>query len=220
MGTSVEVQGKFYGCTGIVFCGTDLRGAYRGAPLLQWPVNMIAGAGILTALVFIYFRYKKRPMVKWLSSVPAAISAITFFALITLLLGFIPQDDPDANRYLRLLGFTHMKNSWMMMISGMYFLVILGMVTLRRSQPLSRKNLGFLLNHAGLWITISAGYLGSGDLIRLHLSVVEGREPTNQVLNPLTQQMYELPFSVKLQDFNIKEYNPKIGIMMAGSHSS
>ena len=189
----------------------------KGAPLLQWPVNMFAGTGIIIVLLFIGLRFKKRPIVKWMSSVPAAISAISLFAFITLLLGFIPQDNPDANRYLGLLGFTHMKNSWMMMISGMYFLVVLGMVALRRSQPMNRKNLGFLLNHVGLWITIAAGYLGSGDLMRLHLSVTEGRAPTNQVVNPMSQQLYELPFTVQLLDFNIEEYNPKIGIMDARS---
>ncbi len=189
----------------------------KGAPLLQWPLNIIIGCGIIITLSFLHFKFRKRPIIKWLSSVPAAISAISFFALVTLLLGFIPQDDPDASRFLRLTGFTHMKTSWMMMISGMYFLVTLGMVALRRSQPLTRKNLGFLLNHVGLWITIAAGYLGSGDLMRLHLSVVEEGGATNQVINPVSRQIYELPFSVKLIDFNIEEYNPKIGIMNGNS---
>jgi hypothetical protein len=185
----------------------------RGAPLLKWPVNVVVGAGILLLLFIIYYRYKSRPMVKWLSSVPAAISAISFFALVTLLLGFIRQDDTDANRYLNLLGITHMKNSWLMMISGLYFLTTLGLVALRRAIPLRRKNLGFLLNHAGLWITIAAGYLGSGDLMRLDLTVWEGRPSVSQAMDKRTQQVHTLPFAVRLIDFNIEEYNPKLAIM-------
>lgn len=185
----------------------------RGAPMLKWPVNMFVGAGILLMLFIIYYRYKSLPMVKWLSSVPAAISAISFFALVTLLLGFIKQDDADVNRYLRLLGLTHMKNSWLMMVSGMYFLTTLGLVALRRATPLKRKNLGFLLNHAGLWITIAAGYLGSGDLMRLDLTVWEGQPSTNQAMDKRTQQVYTLPFAVRLIDFNIEDYNPKLAIM-------
>ncbi len=174
---------------------------------------MMVGIGLLLLLFIIYFRLKSRPMIKWLSSVPAAISAISFFALVTLLLGFIPQDDADANRYLRLLGMTHMKNSWLMMISGLYFLTTLGLVALRRATPFKRKNLGFLLNHAGLWITIAAGYLGAGDLMRLNLTVLDDHGGTNQAVNKRTRGEYTLPFSVKLEDFNIEHYNPKLAIL-------
>ncbi len=185
----------------------------KGAPLLKWPVNMVVGALILLLLLIIYFRLKSRTMVKWLSSVPAAISAISFFALVVLLLGFIPQDDTDANRYLKLLGMTHMKNSWLMMISGLYFLTTLGLVALRRATPLRRKNLGFLLNHAGLWITIAAGYLGAGDLMRLNLTVLEDQAGTNQAVNKRDSEAYLLPFSVRLEDFNIENYNPKLALL-------
>lgn len=184
----------------------------KGAPLLKWPVNGVVGVGLLFLLFIIYFRFKSRPVVKWLSSVPAAISAISFFALVTLLLGFFPQDDPDANRYMSLLGMTHMKNSWLMMISGLYFLTTLGLVALRRATPFKRKNLGFLLNHAGLWITIAAGYLGAGDLMRLNLTVLENQESTNQAVDKRSGDTYLLPFSVRLEDFNIEYYNPKLAI--------
>ena len=184
----------------------------KGAPLLKWPANMVVGVVILLLLFIIFFRFKNRPMVKWLSSVPAAISAISFFALVTLLLGFLKQDDANANRYLSLLGLTHMKNSWLMMISGLYFLTTLGLVALRRATPLRRKNLGFLLNHAGLWITIAAGYLGAGDLMRLNLTVMENHGSTNEAVNKRDGEAYLLPFSVRLEDFNIEHYNPKLAI--------
>ncbi len=195
---------------GLIF---EVLSGGKGAPLLKWPVNMGVGAGMVLLLFIIYYGFKSRPMVKWLSSVPAAISAISFFALVVLLLGFIPQDDANANRYLKLLGLTHMKNSWLMMVSGMYFLTSLGLVALRRATPIRRKNLGFLLNHAGLWITIAAGYLGAGDLMRLNLTVLEEHGGMSQAVNQRTQQSYTLPFSVKLIDFNIENYNPKIAIL-------
>jgi hypothetical protein len=105
-----------------------------------------------------------------------------------------------------------MKNSWLMMISGLYFLTTLGFVALRRATPFSRKNLGFLLNHAGLWITIAAGYLGAGDLMRLNLTLLEEHGGTSQAMNKRTQEAYMLPFSVKLEDFNIEYYNAKLAI--------
>lgn len=198
----------------LVFMGLifEVLSGGKGAPLLKWPVNMMVGAGLLLLLFIVYFRFKSRPIVKWLSSIPAAISAISFFALVVLLLGFIHQDDAGANRYLKLLGMTHMKNSWLMMISGLYFLTTLGMVALRRAIPLRRKNLGFLLNHAGLWITIAAGYFGAGDLMRLNLTVMEGQGSTNQAVDKRTGEAYLLPFSVRLVDFNIEHYKPKLAI--------
>lgn len=195
---------------GLIF---EVLSGGKGAPLLTWPVNMVVGAGLLLLLFIVHYRFKSRPMVKWLSSVPAAISAISFFALVTLLLGFLKQDDANANRYLSLLGLTHMKNSWLMMISGLYFLITLGLVALRRATPLRKKNLGFLLNHAGLWITIAAGYLGAGDLMRLNLTVMEEHAGVNQALDQRTQDAYLLPFSVKLLDFNIENYNPKLALL-------
>ena len=185
----------------------------RGAPLIQWPVNLIAGTTLPAILIMLRFRLKKHALIKWFSSVPAAISAISFFALVVLLLGFIPQDDPNAHKYLHLLGLAHMKNSWLMMVSGFYFLVTLGFVTIRRATPFNRKNLGFLLNHAGLWITIAGAYLGSGDLERLNVPVLEGHPAVSAGTDLKTGKVSRLPFSIRLEDFNIQEYNPKMAII-------
>ena len=189
----------------------------KGAPQLQWPVNAIVGVIIISSVGIIYAKSRKNPIIKWISSVPAAISAISFFAIVTLLLGFIPQDGESGSRFVNLLGFSHMKNSWLMMVSGLYFLVALGFVTMRRTQPLNRKNIGFLLNHAGLWITIAAGYLGAGDLEKKNLRLLEGNEASNIAVNMRTGTMDKLPFSVQLLDFDIEDYNPKIAIVNASS---
>ncbi len=189
----------------------------KGAPQLQWPANAILGMVILVLVLVISWRLRKNPVIKWLSSVPAAISAISFFALVVLLLGFIPQNPSTSNRFLNLLGLTHVKNSWLMMMSGLYFLVALGFVAVRRARPLTRKNMGFLLNHAGLWITIAAAYLGAGDLETLDLRLVEGHRAMNIALNMKTRQVDSLPFQVSLKDFSIEDYNPKLAVFDASS---
>lgn len=199
----------------LVFLGLILEvlSGGNGAPLLKWPLNFGIGLVLVLSLLIVHFGFKSRPIVKWLSSIPAAISAICFFALVVLLLGFIPQDIPDANHYLSVLGLTHMKRSWLMMVSGLYLLFSLGLVSLRRVTPISRRNMGFLLNHVGLWITIAAGYFGAGDLMRLNLTVIEGHAGMNQAVDPRTQASYTLPFSVQLLDFNIDYYQPKLTIL-------
>lgn len=185
----------------------------KGAPLLSWPANAVAGIGIILFVGIIYFQSKNHRIVKWLASVPAAISAISFFAVVTLLLGFIKQDGAAESQWVNMLGFSRMKNSWLMMVSGMYFLVTLGFVSMRRSQPLNRRNIGFLLNHLGLWITIAAGYLGSGDLQKRTIQLMEGHPAMNMSINRATRQVDTLPFATRLIDFSIEDYNPKMAVL-------
>jgi hypothetical protein len=83
------------------------------------------------------------------------------------------------------------------------------MVILRRSYPLSRKNIGFLLNHFGLWLTLMAVAIGSGDLQRLRISLFEKTDYLNKGISS-NHEIYTLPFSLKLLDFRMETYNPKI----------
>lgn len=195
---------------GLIF---EVLSGGKGAPVLAWPVNFILGCVLLVLLPVVYFLFRKKHLVKWLSGIPAAISAITFFAFVVLLLGFIPQDNPHAGNMIRLIGLDHVKRSWLMMVSGMYFLVTLGFVALRRMRPMNLKNIGFLLNHAGLWIIIAAGYLGAGDLQRMNITLAEGHDFTNKAVDQKNGKMAEMPFSVRLEDFYIDQYNPKMGLL-------
>lgn len=201
---------------GLIF---EVLSGGSGAPLPEYPVNILAGILLPILLAGLYLLFRRHPLIKWLSSVPAAISAIAFFAAVVLLLGFIPQGNPDTNRYMHLMGLSHIKNSWLMMVSGFYFLITLGMVTIRRARTLTRRNLGFLLNHAGLWITIASGYLGSGDLVRLNIQVIEGQEAISTGWDTKTGNPVPLPFSLVLEDFDIEEYPPKIAVVDGRSGS-
>ena len=197
---------------GLIF---EVLSGGKGAPLLAWPANAVAGAGILGFVAIIYFQSKNHRIVKWLASVPAAISAISFFAFCTLLLGFIKQDGAHDANWVNMLGFSRMKNSWLLMVSGLYFLATLGFVTMRRITPLNRKNIGFLLNHLGLWITIAAGYLGSGDLEKRTMQLMEGHAAMNMVMDRKAQAIDTLPFATRLIDFSIEDYNPKMAVLDA-----
>ena len=178
---------------------------------LHWPFNIITGIILVVILILTHLIFRKKSFIKWLSSVPAAISAITFFAFIVLLLGFIPQQNPHAQNLIKIMGLTSIRDGWLLTISGIYLLVCLGLVILRRALPLNRRNIGFLFNHAGLWIVVFAGSLGSSDLVRLNIHLTEGQEYKNVGTDP-NGKAVSLPFSLKLLDFTIDEYPPKIGI--------
>ena len=178
---------------------------------LHWPVNLIAGLTLVILLIIIRLFFRRVPFVKWLSSIPAAVSSISFFAVVVLLLGFIPQQNPDAPGIIKILGLNSIRNGWLLLVSGLYLITCLGLVILRRFLPLNLRNIGFMLNHAGLWIILFAGSLGTGDLKRLTIQLTEGQEYRNSGIDQAGNEV-PLPFSFRLLDFTIDEYPPKIGI--------
>jgi hypothetical protein len=175
------------------------------------PYNLIMFLALIGILIFVHFYFRYKPVVKWLSSVPCSISAISMYALLVLLMGFITQQGENQSRWLQLLGLNHLKNSWPFLLIQIYLLVSLGLVVLRRGIPFHGKNLGFLLNHLGLWITLAAAGLGSGDLKRVSIDLQENGKFNNVGYKP-DHSRFEMPFSMKLVDFNIEMYDSKIAV--------
>jgi len=173
------------------------------------PKNLIILFASIAILVMVNVFFRKSAVVKWFSSIPCSISAITSYAGLVLLMGFIRQDGAGQIQWMQQLGLNHMKNSWPFLFIEVYLFISLGLVVLRRSYPLSRKNLGFLLNHFGLWLTLVAVAIGSGDLQRLRISIFESGDFVDKGVKT-GHEIYNLPFSLKLLDFKMEIYNPKI----------
>lgn len=182
----------------------------KGIFLPGWPTNLFIII-ILIAYFIIAHKFVKGPMVKWLSSPVAAISAISILTILILMMGFIKQGDEEAPEFIRLIGLNQVTNSWAYLFCSIYLVIILGFTIVRRSLPLSVKNFAFFLNHAGLWIVIVAASLGSADLWKLRMTLVEGN--TVFSAHDDNRNRYELPFAIKLFDFKIEEYPPGIGLI-------
>lgn len=187
----------------------------HGLPPLRFPVNIISLLVFIVIIIFSNSYFRQSAIIRWAAGIPAAISAIALFTVMAMFMGFFPQDDSAVSATARLLGLSHMKSSWPMALTQVYFLFVLGSVTMRRCYPLNRRNAAFLINHLGLWITISAAVLGSGDLRRLTIKLQEGA--TNFKDMAIDQQMglYTLPFKLKLTDFRMEEYHPKVAVINA-----
>ena len=179
---------------------------------IQCPANLFLGIAIIILLLLIYFLFKKKSFVKWLSSLPVAISAICFYTFLVLLMGFIPQGSPKASGFIHEIGLSDIVSSHAFLFAQIYFLVILGMVTLRRSFPLKGKNIAFFLNHFGLWLTLFAASIGAGDMQKITLTV----NKTNAVyygVNQNGEAIHDLGIAIQLKEFNIEEYPPKAFII-------
>jgi heme/copper-type cytochrome/quinol oxidase subunit 4 len=183
----------------------------QGISIPSFPFNMYAGMAFITTIVFLHFFYRDDQFVRWLSTMPAATSSILLITLLTILMGVFNQTDPEAEGIFAALGLTHMKNSWVFLLAQLYVLSSLGLVTLRRSIPLKKKNIGFILNHAGLWIVIATASLGTGDLQRLRMELHKG-EPVWYAFDG-SSHVRQLPFALELVNFDIEEYPPQLAIV-------
>jgi hypothetical protein len=183
----------------------------RGAAVkpVSTPSNIFIGIGFVLLLLFLSIGYKDKPLVIWLSGVPAAISAISLFFMLMILMGIIPQEQTDVSAFFGRTGLWHIKSSWPFLFSEVYFLTVLGIVTIRRSVPFKGYNIGFFFNHLGLWVAITAALLGAGDIQTININLLTGGQESNIGISRQGETM-KLPFTLKLLQFTIQEYNPRL----------
>lgn len=185
----------------------------QAMPPMRFPNSLYIGLALANIIIFLFFAYRKHPAVKWLSTVPAAISSISLLVFLTLLMGLVEQntDLTDGHSF----GFHHIKSTWYLVLSLLYILLSLGLTTLQRITQWRKGNLGFVLNHLGLWIVLFAAFAGSNDLQRVDVQLQEGKTQWN-AMSP--RGAAALPCSIKLLDFELEEYTPELELLQR--HSS
>lgn len=180
------------------------------APKISWPANLISIALLANVSLLLYLLSRKRAVFKWFYSVPASIAGVTLFVAPSLLLALIPQRPSDSLFFLY-----DVTSSWTYTIGVVFFLIILGTVTIKRITKLSKKDIGFFLNHFGLWLCIASAHLGAGDIQKLNMFLEEGKTSWYGVVNG--NRTVELNFAIKLRDFSIEEYPAKIAFVESTS---
>lgn len=197
----------------ILLLGFALQAASGGTVLriAGFPWNMLAGLVFVGLLILVFVLWPKHSIVKGLGSVKAALPAILGFTFLVLLMGFVKQDVEPKNTVFKLLGLTHLVKTWPFMLINLYLMILLGIITLKRLTPFNFKNAGFFLNHFGLFLVLFSTTLGSSDMQRLTMNCYENQEESHAV--DASGKMIEMPFSVKLLNFSIDEFRPKVTIV-------
>ncbi|MDD4208928.1 MAG: cytochrome c biogenesis protein ResB [Bacteroidales bacterium] len=95
--------------------------------------------------------------------------------------------------------------SALFVISWLFFLFVLGAVIVRRFTIVKKNNVLFLLNHVGLWVALSAGFLGRADLYTMQ-TIVNKEYVIFQAYTEDNQKM-NLPFSLGLQEIRKEHYS-------------
>lgn len=172
-----------------------------------FPANMVLGLNLLLIpLLFQLFAHDNK-IVIWFGSIPAALSAIALFTILSLIMGFIPQNSSNLDSRVD-FGFAHVLSSWQYILAESYFFLTLCFVTVKRLIPFKSQNIGFILNHLGLLLVILGIALGMGDkqkiLLRLSVNTTEWRGFDEN------QRVVELPIALKLKSFSIDDFNPTL----------
>lgn len=205
---------------GILLSGylLQLKIGYIEPLLFASPVNLIIGLLFTALLITVFFLLSANRVVRWLSGVYAAVPALTVLLLLSVILGSIPQHPQIGgtgqmnNDLLTRLGWYQMTSSWPFVLLCLYVLMIVGLTTLKKvHQKKSTRDIGFYLNHLGIYIALLGGLLGSADMERLTMNVQEGKMEWRG--NSLTGEIKELSLAIQLDTFMIEEYPPKLVII-------
>lgn len=180
-------------------------------PKFIYPQNLFFGIGYCVLLIIAYALFGKSTGIKFLKSVPAAISAISFFGINALIMGLFLQN-PNADGWQARSGFSNVTSSWYYFFSSLYLLNALGILIIDKIAHFKIRYLGILISHIGLWLVIFAASMGSFDVTRLEMNLNEG-EISYQATDRSTGKVYTMPFAFRLTDFILEEYPPKLGIV-------
>lgn len=187
-----------------------------GLPLFEWPFNLFVGVGLVGVLLGFHVAFRAHPWVQGLARIPASIAAMAGMTFLVMLMGLILQHDPEPPAWVERLNLHRITRSWPFAFGSVFFLVTLGFTTLKRLTPFKGRNIGFFLNHAGLWIVLAGGLLGAGDLKRIRIDVTQqdyvwfGRDQFGRLAN--------VPLAMQLQQFVREEFPPKLVLLHLNSN--
>ena len=168
-----------------------------------WPVNGIVLAGFMVMLTAMAYLRKKVYAFQWMTTYQAAIPAMVYAVVLTIIMGLTRQQ----------VGGTWLNNIlsfWPFVLIYVYIAVILGLVIHRRLHKIFRGkgsmkyDIPFMLNHLGLFIALTTATLGNADMQRVKMICGIG-EPEWRALTQ-ERAVKEMPLAIELKKFIMETY--------------
>lgn len=181
------------------------------AALFSFPGNLWLAVGFITLFTTLFFIARRTNIMQLLVSVPFAIVTTIILGVLTIGLGSIQLKEENANGFLGRLGLDNITTTWYFAFIFLMLLVNLWLAILKRSLFFQKKNITFLLNHFGLWLTLFAGVLGQGDLMRLTMELKKDAPEWRAV--DKNGHVMELPIALELKQFNMDIYPNKLFVI-------
>lgn len=202
------MEGSVIGA-GLLLTGVLLQLTIGGIDwaLMAWPVNILLLAIILIIIGVGYALRGRIYVLRFMTTPPAAVPAVAYAALLTVIMGLVKQI-PSDHAPTDALGFTRMLSSWPFILTYLWMTLIVGMATVHQLIHFRRRALPAIISHFGLFLVIVCGTLGSADMQRLKMYCMEGQPEWRAFDDRGT--MHELPLALQLNRFSIDEYPPKL----------
>jgi hypothetical protein len=180
-------------------------------PHVPVPWNWILPGGFALLAVVAGALFRRRPMLRWISGVPFAVSAIIIYAALGLLGILLVQDAEKQDWIARWGGRT--------LFTSLPFLAASLLIMLNLATALGRRLLtprpgltAFLCNHVGLLLVMVGMIAGSAQLERHRLRLFTGM-PTPAIMQ-MDAQMHvtkiPLPATLTLEKFAVDFYPPHL----------
>lgn len=175
---------------------------------LAFPLNVIFAAIWLFGLWMLYKEYRNTKFIRFLYSGQASILSIGLFIAGCLVIGLFPQlSDAEARTHgglLASLGCYNFMTSWIFIAILFFLLSNLSMITIHAFRHRKQAKWRFLLNHAGLWLALFAGFLGSSDTQTLRIPLYKG-EPAREAFD-MNGRSHYLDYELELDSFAVEYY--------------
>lgn len=186
----------------------DAFTGYQQVRFPSYPVNLILLI-LFFAILIILFIFRKYSIIQWFSSAYAAIAAMSYYLLLIILIGLIPQNSDIEINFIKILNLNKITHSYPFLTLSVLLLLMLGNnILIKIQKPFNAKNLKFIINHGGIFLIILAVLFGSSDIVRLQMPL-EIKKKSNIAF--IDHKHYiELPFFVALDTFIIEEYSPEL----------
>ena len=202
---------------GLVFAGLALQ--LSVGPVVwdsfTWPANGIVLAGFLAIIALVYILRKKVYAFQFISTYQAAIPAMVYAVVLTIIMGLTRQQVNGT-------WLNNMLSFWPFVLIYVYIDLILGLVILRQirtavaartcslvpkvSRNFSLFTLHFsLLSHLGLFLALTMATLGNADMQRVKMICSVG-EPEWRALEQ-NGAIKEMPIAIELKKFIMETYD-------------
>lgn len=173
-----------------------------------FPLNLICALLWLFLLERFYRESGTSSFIRLLLSSRMTVVSILLFIGGTLIIGLFPQlSDAEAasmGGIAGALGCYNFMTSWIFIAILLLLLTQLGVVILHAISHRTRARKCFLLNHAGLWMALFAGFFGSSDVQTLRIPLYAG-SPAREAYD-MEGKAYYLDYELELHKFEAEYY--------------
>ena len=191
---------------GLIFAGLMLQ--LSVGPVLwdafAWPANGLVLSSFFVMLTAMVYLRKKVYAFQWMTTYQAAIPAMVYAVVLTIIMG-VTRQQVNGTWLNNMLSF------WPFVLIYVYLTVILGLTIHRRFRRLFRgqgsmkHDIPFMLNHLGLFIALTTATLGSADMQRVKMITAIG-EPEWRAMEQ-SGAIKEMEIAIELKKFIMETYD-------------